>query len=468
MNALYKWAGLASLGGTLVVAACTSILGDDFEVVPGGGDGGDGAGAMGGDPSGGNGGSGGGGATGGTGGGGSPVYGCDWDGSTIRNVTTLSGPNPQWDDNINYAPGDKQIRLLLSRQATVEMYSIDETDHDVFTLTTSGAVIEAKRATVDRVGVLLLEHYLASGQNQLKFAVVDDSDDTGMNTVIREVTDPISGFNSWNASFAAVGNGNASFIGDVVFYFSYQDQGGRRLVHQYWSGLAGFGNGVFDAAGTEDDYRVVSVAYTGGRSVVHLGNRFDGATVTRVFEVDDTYAGNMLSPVQTIPADPTNMSQQAHYFLGTSRRSSSDYLMLFAHVQTELVFHAGVAQASEVATFNFADTMPIANVGPFTSIPQNAGLTSTNEGLIVGGASNDATSVQLLVLHRSDGLRFHESVPFPASFSPPPGSEVVNAAAVAENPMLFDQIGGKVQVAFILNQSSQHALYYGEIICSAR
>jgi hypothetical protein len=220
----------------------------------------------------------------------------------------------------------------------------------------------------------------------------------------------------------------------------------------------------------EQEFKIISVAHAGPQTVAFLGDRFDGAPLTRVFQVPDAHSGAPLAPVHTVPADLTDPNQAGDAFIRIHKRTTGDHLVMFAKLAGTLDIRMGIANDAELASYAIDDAAPVASLGPLSGIPQNGELVFTNDALVLAGISDaNPDIIKLIIAHRADGVRFAADMPFPDPTILPANRSLISVAHSVLDEGLFDAIGGDLAFSWIFEVDGNHQrLFYGEASCSAQ
>jgi hypothetical protein len=451
--------GRVVLVGVLAVAtaasACTEILGNDFEIVPGASN--SVAGATSGSGASGPGGAGGGGGTVLP-----PAFECAWKPGTVREALSLEGDdNPEWTGEMHAALANAEMRVAIER-AGVELGQLD-----VHTLWGTGPRMasfpggrpqDARSLSNDEVALLYIEDNLDG--TRVSYLSIPNSSTTGEFEDPVWLTHSIFVLSDTDAAIAPLGPGGT--FDDIAVAMSFQRSGDERL-----GALAYYIDQVTDepfdfdseVAGADDFALQGYVRKSDGNNVVFLGDVLAGAEVTQVFETPDISAVTELEPVATI----------SDILLGLEPRSDGRILAVYARPLDNGTLEAHVGAVDEAAlTTHTPDDLALAgDLGSLNDYPRGGQPRLTDDSFSLVGNIVGQTELSILVVHSAGTVRINQSIPWPEPDLFPATSVFITAAHAIVNPNLFDQSGGDIMVAWVLGvDGSHHRLYYGELSCA--
>jgi hypothetical protein len=471
-------AWLAFAATCVAVGACTTILGNDFEIVGGtagagavGGqspNGGGGTGADGGNVNGG-GGSGGDGGDGGIGGEGPGPIVCEW--ADVRQLDTLAGlPAGQQNYNggqIHMLMSDNNARLLIARNnatgSIVELWSIDE-DGDAQVRAFPGYGSEGGvRVDGSHVAALIMNNTAAAAGRMGSLLVVDDSDSSGMNATLTQVFAEAGDVTDMAAGIASTGDGV------VALAYSYRLNGQPYRAKFKLTSVSGppveFDNSSSMMSLGSGDYEIGAFVRDGNDNHILLGEDFEGASMRRQFVLPDTVAG-ITAPVRQVPVvmgSPT--------FMGIHPRTTGDYLIGYAEFGSSLKLRLGVIDATEIETHEPADIPEVIELGAGSVPNGEAAFAFTENGFFLLGYDEDSPlGLRATVIHRQSGIRSNEFLPYPDPSIFPANFTLQRVEAVITSGLLDTVFGADIIVTFFITDDDlgHDELYSGRLECTAR
>jgi hypothetical protein len=453
------WKGASALTFVAVwIAACATLLGDDFEITGTTSSAG-GAAQGGGGP--------GGGSMGGSGGGGVVVtWQCDWAPQSIRKVRTLEtqpAGSTTWNGHLWAVPANNQVRVFLDRFSSmggkiVELYSI-RSDGDDYQALTADHVLTAHRVGPDHVAAMVVTEPQPL-EPTLRLRSVHDDDQPAVDVAIHVLSTQAVATEIIDGDFVGAGNGGSE-IGDIIFVQTRSLNGVRGADIGFWQGTAVVPT-TFDTDNTgmlgDADYQIRTMLRDGAsQNHVLIGDVFEGANETRQFVLPDSPSGQT-PPVRAIE----------ELLVGIQPRSGGDYLAGYGVITPQMSFelHLGIIDDAALATHTPAQLTSAGEVGYLTEFGETTWHFTDDSFVLVTNPTATPKELRLIVAHQSGALRADTELPFPNLGIFPPDWAFDRLGAVVLNP-LFDRAGGSVFVTWTIEVPSPlyHELYFGEIVC---
>jgi hypothetical protein len=442
-----------SVAAVSVVLSCTAILGDDFEIVGSG----NGASASGGNGSGasGPGGS-------GVGGGALPPFECAWKPGTVREAISLQAAAlPLWIGEVHAAMANGEMRVAIERAGgdfpgQVDIITMWGEAGPRSVPFIGDGVRDAVALPNDQVAVLYKENNLDGLRAYL--TVIDNRHPTGEFSPTHVLAYTIFSWNDVQSAMVPLGPGGT--VGDVALAVSYEYNGTRFGALASWlndvtGDFFNFDSGAASAA----EYALEGfVRKSNGNNVVFLGSVLDGASATRVFETPDITADSELDPVVTI----------SDIFLGVRPRADGTFLVVYARPLANGTLEGRIGPVSEAElTTHTPDDLAVAGTfGSLSDYPRGGQPELTENSFTLVGNVVGTPELTVLVIHASGSVRINQAIPFPDPSLFPTNSVFFGAAHAIVSPNLFDNSGGDIMVAWVLESAGHHRLYYGELSCA--
>lgn len=455
---------LASCVGTM--AACTSLLGNDFtfgDEGAGPGGGGSGAGVT--TTASGGGGSGAGTAQGG--GGSAPtLYDCNW--TDVTEVDSLAGAvasGREWSDGqMTAVRSNRGLRLLLERQGEVDVYLMPESQTaSQSVISQVNRVFEFKRVSGTNTAALA---ETASGD--LTLYIWDDDADVG-DWQLQTIGTTLS-LDDFQATFALAAPPAGTFLPEIVYATTgrYANNNGPfEIRFTHWTGSTPTATVIHsntDANLSSDDFELLGLFRPGdGDNVLMVGPPFEGASRGLIFHLGDNPSG-VIEPVATIP-----FSSMGASWLAPFERLDRQLVFGLIEVGATAGVEVGVVGSKHIPSdagdwpLNAADPIPVNEAGTNVRMDES--------GLIMVGPRLSAQGEFAFLFWDTNGnLRANQALPVADQIAPDYVA-VKRAFAAPRDPSFFSAAGGDVDVAFTVTYEDGDGpfdrLYRGTVFCEA-
>jgi len=470
---------LAMACGVAQLGACTSLLGDDFEVVSASATGTPGGGGSGGT-------AGGGGSAAGSGGQepAPPPVACTWRRSTHEIIASLHEfiePFRRFDGRLRGARSDHRLRLFAEREDTyagrvIDVYTLDQNNQDHWLLTEGDKVHHARPLDPDRIGVLIEDHTLAGSgggatfRPELTIRVMNNNEPNGSMSQTHPITDPnafadAAFHHDLQARFAPTGGDGLP--ADIALYISYKAEGAdHRELYAHYQGdelwpeqisqpdLQLDDNDVYPQAMLHRDG--VSYVFTGepgsGRGMVEyvLEHPVFGVQQPRLFEPQTLAVIDVaFTPEDTAKVAAGNLAEPMQLFLGE-------------------------IQVSELAVFQPMDLPLAAELPSIAELPVGNGSQLWLDDIFVffGTSYVDQSGLALQFYDLAGNDRGSHPLPFNASIPPDQSRGHIKAALAVVAEGSVPGLVGRIHVAWIEdrfltadNEDVWDVLYYDQLDC---
>lgn len=473
MRIVYAIAGCSAL----TLAACTTLLGNDFTIVDGSGGGGPGQGGAGGGATGGGGsGASSNGGSGGAGGGGGVMgpgpLDCTWiDVEKVADLSSEPAGSDQWGGGrMQMTLTDREVRWIVGRTLAsgaqvIELFSANEDNVETSAHGTYTGCYGFARIDGNTTGALL-EGPAAGAQGRIiDLMLIDDSDSSGSGATTESIAATIGDVSDYEAAITSAGDGTAA-----IAYTHRLSGDVHRAKFVRWVNGTGtepeveFDNSTATPSLTAGDYEVgFFVRDADGDNHALLGTAFEGATRARHFILPDDVSG-MVTPTRN---DVLTSTSPILLPESVRRRADDTFLAAYAVFTDPAEVRMGTFPASELDTHAPTD-LPVVSTIVSTEVPDETGFDATDNSLLIMGTQTDATlGVRLMLFHKDSGLRENVLLAYPDSGIFPSSYEVQRFNAVFVSDTIDTTFGGEIYAAWYVRDdaTSKDSMYLGRVEC---
>lgn len=464
-----RWTALVPIGA---LAACTSLLGNDFTIVDGsGGSGatGTGTGTAGPGGSGGAGGTGAGmGGSGGTGGGGVvyPPLVCEW---TLANHFPAADIPPSggyWFGRLRgFRVGMDRARAIIGRglvtagpQIEVHTFDAASTTHDVVSFS-GDAILDTRRVSFSSIGVLYTE--FVGNFNTLRLRSISDSGaSSGSTTDLATLNN--QSFPGIDTSYSVEGLMTQVGANEVDIAVSYRDGGGAYRLY-----LLRYANGTVTpteiATGLSNNAaEITAITHHDGITYVYAGQAAVDSKMTQ-YRLDPTMGVN-----ESRELEPASSGIFAY---GSASGMADRFSVVTFDTQVEL--RAGEVPATDLDSFQFTDLNVSGTWATIGDIPVNyGGYTWLDRTfMMLGAPEGDTSQMNYFIMGPNGAVLAEAGLPFTGNLAGGITRDIDEVAVIKRDPT-FPPEGGDVHAVWIEEQDDgtgqRQQMYYDILSCTPR